>query len=207
MPPLGPGAGGVPPDSGYAKQRQGRPKPASVVEMGIAVIDTRECPQTPTRLTSVPLCSSERPNGLAAHQDTYLNPPTAVWWPPGCPVVRAHSNRGLRIIFCRMKTKPGALEAARLSASCVPGLVFTRQKMMRSPPFEWNPEAGHPGGHQTAVGGFKWASWCAASPLGRFEEHRGTGGSRVGVWGCSLVSMTAIPISATEAGFGRPWRY
>ena len=117
-----------------------------------------------------------------------------------------HSNRGLRVNFCRMKTKPGALEAARLSASCVPGLVFTRQKMMRSPPFEWNPEAGHPGGHQTAVGGFKWASWCATSPLGRFEEFRGTGGSRVGVWGRSLVSMAAIPISTTEAGFGRPWR-
>ena len=104
--------------------------------MGIAVIDTRECPQTPTRLTSVPLCSSEHPNGLAAHQETYLNPPTAVWWPPGCPVVRAHSNKGLRITFCRMKTKPGAKEAGAAPASNAPGFVFIRQKMMRSPLFE-----------------------------------------------------------------------
>ena len=193
-------------DSGHAKQRQGRPKPASVVEMGIAVIDTRECPQTPTRLTSVPLCSSERPNGLAAHQDAHLKPPTAVRWPPGCPPPGLHSNRGLRINYCRMKTKPGALEAGAAPASFAPGFVFIQQKLMRSPLFEWSPGGGHPGGHQTAVGGFKWASWCAAIPLGRSEECRGTGGSRVGVWGRSLVSMTAIPISTTEAGFGRPWR-
>ena len=105
-----------------------------------------------------------------------------------------------------MKTKPGAKEAGTAPASNAPGFVFIRQKLMRSPLFEWSPGGGHPGGHQTAVGGFKWASWCAAIPLGRSEECRGTGGSRVGVWGCSLVSMATIPIQTTEAGFGRPWR-
>ena len=123
-----------------------------------------------------------------------------------CPPPGLHSNRGLRIIFYRMKTKPGALEAGAAPASFAPGFVFIQQKMMRSPLFEWSPGGGHPGGHQTAVGGFKCASWCAASPLGRSKECRGTGGSRVGVWGCSLVSMATIPIQTREAGFGRPWR-
>ena len=136
-----------------------------------------------------------------------ISPRTRVTRPdPRCPVVRVHSNRGLRVSFCRMKTKPGALEAGAAPASFGSGFVFVRQKLTRSPPFEWTRTTGHPGGHQTAVGGFKWAPWCAASPLGRSEEFRGTGGSRVGVWGRSLVSMTAIPISTTEAGFGRPWR-
>ena len=98
-----------------------------------------------------------------------------------CPPPGLHSNRGLRINFCRMKTKPGALESGTVPHSFAPGFVFIQQKLMRSPPFEWSPGGGHPGGHQTAVGGFKWASWCAASPLGRSTKCRGTGGSRVGV--------------------------
>ena len=132
----------TPRDSGHAKQRQGRPKPASVVEIGIAVIDTREHPQTPTRLPPVPLNSSERPNGLAAHQDAHLKPPTAAWWPPGCPPPGLHSNRGLRIIFRRMKTKPAALESSTVLLSNAPGFVFIRRKLMRSPLFEWSPGGG-----------------------------------------------------------------
>ena len=121
--------------------------------------------------------------------------------PPGL-----HSNGGPRVNFCRTIIILSALEWGAAPAASWRGFGCARAKPTRSPRSEWSPGGGHPGGHQTAVGGFKWASWCAASPLGSSRKCRGTGGSRVGVWGCSLVSMATIPIQTTEAGFGRPWR-
>ena len=54
-----------------------------------------------------------------------------------------------------------------------------------------------------AVGGFKWASWCAAGLTREPQECRNIGGVPCFIWAWSLVSMAAIPIRTTESGFGQ----
>ena len=79
-----------------------------------------------------------------------------------CPVVDVHSNRGLRVNICRTVIILSALEWGAAPAAPWRGFGCAPANPARSPPFEWTPVTGHPGGHQTAVGGFKRASWCAA---------------------------------------------
>ena len=128
-------------DSSHAKQRQGRPKSVSLVKTRNAVIDTRHRPQVLTRAPPVPLSYSNRLFTPAAHLHVRLKPPTAIWRPPRCPCLRYHSNGGLRIIFCRVNMKSGSKDAGSEPASFELDFIFTRPKMMRSPPFEWKKSA------------------------------------------------------------------
>ena len=54
--------------------------------MGIAAIETRDHTQIKQDPPSMFLYSQGCLVKPVAHQDARLNPPTAVWWPSGCPV-------------------------------------------------------------------------------------------------------------------------
>ena len=121
------------------RTRDIRPKPASVVRMGIAAIETRDHTQIKQDPPSMFLYSQGCLVKPVAHQDARLNPPTAVWWSPGCPPPGLHSNGGLRAGFAGAHPKHRQEACGTVPHSNALRIIIVRQILTRSPLFEWNP--------------------------------------------------------------------